>query len=248
MRARASISAAEPGRGRCGPRIFSQQERDRTAGEGDEPEQLVVVDLAEARATILVTRGVAVVLDAEGSYLLDTGSKVGNRVDVQVVHHVAGIVVDLDPGVVNLAHNVRARGSRPGLTAVLLDDDRDATIARHGSKLLEPLDPEFAVASAGVAEGEYLGNATRPGLEDPPPEDVQGLVGLGVDAREHHERFQAEVATSLAQFARPVGRCIAAEGWASQLHPCPHGLCPRRHAGSLARSAAASPPRDGRLN
>jgi len=61
MRARASISAAEPGRGRSGAKIFSQQERDRTAGEGDEPEQLAVVDLAEAWATILVTRGVAVV-------------------------------------------------------------------------------------------------------------------------------------------------------------------------------------------
>ena len=115
------------------------------------------------------------------------------------------------PASLTARDDLRARGSRPGLAAVLLDDDRDATIARHGSKLLEPFDPEFAVASAGVAEGEHLGNATRLGLEDSPPEDVQGLVGLGVDAREHHERFQAEVATSLAQFPRPVGRRIAAE-------------------------------------
>ena len=74
MRARASIAAAEPGRGQERGEDILAAERDRTAGEGDEPEQLVVVDLAEAWATILVTRGVAVVLDAEGSYLLDTGS------------------------------------------------------------------------------------------------------------------------------------------------------------------------------
>ena len=119
------------------------------------------------------------VLDAEAIVPHGAGSEVGNRVDVQVIHHVAGIVVDLDPGVVDLADDLGAGGSRPGLAAVLLDDDRDAMIARHRAKLLEPLDPEFAVATAGVAEGEYLGNATRLGLEDPPPQDVRARSASG---------------------------------------------------------------------
>ena len=58
-------------------------ERDRPAGEGDEAEQLVVVDLAEARAAVLVARGVAVVLDAEAAHLVGARSQVGNRVDVR---------------------------------------------------------------------------------------------------------------------------------------------------------------------
>ncbi len=44
-------------------------ERDRAASEGNQPEQLVVVDLAEARAAILVAGRVAVVLDTERPYL-----------------------------------------------------------------------------------------------------------------------------------------------------------------------------------
>ena len=97
MRARASISAAEPGRGKSGAKMFSQQSGIVAAGEGDEAEQLVMVDLAEAGPAVLVARGVAVVLDAEGcAPPRAQAAKVGNRVDVQVIHHVAGIVVDLD--------------------------------------------------------------------------------------------------------------------------------------------------------
>ena len=75
-------------------------QRHRQAGEGDRVQQPVVVDLAEAGAAVLVLREVAVVLDAEAADLVGAGLDVGERVDVEVVHHVAGVVVDLDVRVV----------------------------------------------------------------------------------------------------------------------------------------------------
>src|SRR5437764_1372455 len=71
--------------GRLGPRQergadVLATERDRETGEGDRPEQLVVIDLAEAGAAILVLRLHAVVLDAEAPHLAGALLQVRNHV------------------------------------------------------------------------------------------------------------------------------------------------------------------------
>ena len=110
---------------------------------------------------------------------------------------------------------------------------RHAVVARDGAELLEPLDPELAVASAGVAEGEHLGNAARRGLADPLPRGPSSAFGvLGIDAREHHERFQAQVAAPLAQLLRPVRRRIGGEHGHLLAAVFHDASCPRRHTGS----------------
>ena len=94
-----------------------------------------MVDLAEAGAAVLVLGEVAVVLDAEAADLVGARLDVGDRVDVEVVHHVAGVVVDLDPLVGDLADDRGAGGAGAGLAAVLLDDDRHAVVAGDRAEL-----------------------------------------------------------------------------------------------------------------
>ena len=138
-----------------------------------------MVDLAEAGAAILVLGEVAVVLDAEAADLVGACPDVGDGIDVEVIHHVAGVVVDLDPLVADLADDLGAGGPGAGLAAVLLDDDRHAVVAGHRAELLEALDPELAVAALGVAEGQHLGNARRGRLPDASLQDVQGVAASG---------------------------------------------------------------------
>ncbi len=53
---------------------------------------------------------------------------VRDRIDVQVVHHVARIVVDLDIRMADLADDLAAGLTRAGCAAVLLDDDHHAAV------------------------------------------------------------------------------------------------------------------------
>src|SRR5262249_42727986 len=131
-----------------------------------ELEQLVMVDLAEAGPAVLVLGHVAVVLDAEAPDLRGTGAEIGDGIDVEIVHHVAGVVVDLDPLIADLADDRGAGGPRARLAAVLLDDEGHAVVAGHRAELLEPLDPEPAVAPLGVAEGEHLRDSPGRRLAD----------------------------------------------------------------------------------
>ena len=134
-------------------------QRHRPPGERDRVQQLVMVDLAEAGAAILVLRQVAVVLDAEAAHLVGARSDVRDRIDVEVIHHVAGVVVDLDVVVADLAGDLGAGRAGAGLAAVLLDDDQHAVVAGHRAQFLEALDPELAVAALGVAERQHVRHA-----------------------------------------------------------------------------------------
>ena len=70
------------------------------------------------------------------------------------------------PASFDLADDLGAGGAGAGLAAVLLDDERHAVVAGDRAELLEPLDPELAVAAPGVAEGEHLRHAGRRRLAD----------------------------------------------------------------------------------
>ncbi len=109
-----------------------------------------MIDLPKARAAILVPGEIAMVLDAKATHFLGACPNVGNRIDVEVIHHIACVVVDFDPLVADLADDGGARGPRAGFAAVLFDDDRHTVVACHRAELLESLDPEFAVAAPGV--------------------------------------------------------------------------------------------------
>ena len=98
------------GRGMSGAKMFSQQSGMSRPVKATRLQQLVVVDLAEAGTAVLVLGEVAVVLDAEAADLVGTRSDVGDGIDVEVVHHVAGVVVDLDSLVVDLADDLGAGG------------------------------------------------------------------------------------------------------------------------------------------
>src|SRR4051812_27200273 len=161
-----------------------------------------MVDLTEAGPAVLVARGVAMVLDAEAAHFRSTAAQVGNGVDIQVIHHVAGIVVDLDALVIDLANDFGAGGACARLSAVLLHDDGHSVITRHGSKLPEPLDPELAIAPLGMAEGEHLGNAAGLSLADAVLEHLECGRVFGIDSREHQQRLEAQVAASLAELTR----------------------------------------------
>src|SRR5262249_22307650 len=82
------------------------------AGEGDGVEEAVVVDCAPFGGSILVgRREIAVVLDAETANLAGTFAQVGQHLigrQPQVIHDVAGIVVDADTVVIDLARDLGA--------------------------------------------------------------------------------------------------------------------------------------------
>src|SRR5438105_448092 len=114
---------------------------DRQAGERHGRQQAVMVDLAQPWTAVLVLGEEAVVLDAEAPDLLGTLLDVGDRVHAEIVHYVAGVVVDLDALVSDLADDLGTGGAGAGLAAMLLDDDAHALVASDGAQLLEALDP-----------------------------------------------------------------------------------------------------------
>src|SRR5262249_53009903 len=143
-----------------------------------------------------------------------TTAEIWNRIDVEIIHHVAGIVVDLDPLVIDFADDLGAGGTCARFAAVLLDDDRHAMVACHGTELLESFDPQPAVAAFGVAEREHLADAPGRRLPDAGFENAQGALSLGVDSGEHQERLEAHISTSSTQFSRPVrGRIRCNDGY-----------------------------------
>src|SRR5205807_4698751 len=100
-------------------------------------------------------REVAVVLDAEAAHLVGAGLQILDDLrgaNAQVVHDVAGVVVDAHAVVVHLARDAGARRPGAGLAAVLLDDKKHAVLARQRAELAEALGPELAVAAARVPE------------------------------------------------------------------------------------------------
>ena len=187
-----------------------------------------MVDLAEPGAAILVLGEIAVVLDAETPDVRGAGAKVRDRVNVQVVHHVAGVVIDLDPFVVHLADDRGAGGAGAGLAAVLLDHDRHTVVPRHRPELLEPLDPELAVAAPGMTEREHVPQRAGRRLADPRSEHRHGIGCLGIDHREHQQRLEAEVAALAGQLPGPFRRGI---GGHHRHFPCP--LPVRRAPGDI---------------
>jgi len=62
-------------------------------GERNRMQQFVVVDLAEARAAILIARKISVILNAKTSDLVRALFYVGNRIDIEVIHDVARVVI-----------------------------------------------------------------------------------------------------------------------------------------------------------
>src|SRR4051812_20556940 len=125
-----------------------------------------MIDLTQTGAAILILGEVAMVLDAEATDLVDTCPEVGDGIDVEVIHHVPRVVVDLDALVVDFADNLGTSCPRTRLSAVLLDDDRHSEVARDRPELLEALDPESVIAPLGMSEGKHLPDAPRRRLPD----------------------------------------------------------------------------------
>src|SRR4029077_19042105 len=106
---------------------------------------------------------------------------VGQGIDAQVIHDVAGVVVDLDSLIGYFADDLGPGGAGAGFAAVLLHDNADIVITGDGTQFLEALDPQRAVGPLGVAERQYLGNAGRGSLRDAVLEDLHGLGVLRVN-------------------------------------------------------------------
>ncbi len=111
-----------------------------------------MVNLAKAGPAVLVPRPIAMVLDAKAAYRIGALLNIRNGIDVQIIHHVAGIVVDADAWVVYLAHDLRARLTRAGGTTVLLDDDKHAMVTANGAQLFEPVDPDLPITSTRMTK------------------------------------------------------------------------------------------------
>src|SRR5262249_28247434 len=102
-----------------GEDVFAAQGH-RQTGKGHGFEQPVMVDFAETGSAILIPRKVAVILDAEAPKFRGAFLDVGNGIDVEVIHDIAGIVVDLDAVVRNFADDLGAGLAGSGVSAVLL--------------------------------------------------------------------------------------------------------------------------------
>ena len=81
--------------------MFSQQSGIVRPVNATGCKQPVMVDLAEAGAAVLVLGEIAVVLDAEAAHFVGAFFECRRSGSTfEVIHHVAGVVVDLDPLVV----------------------------------------------------------------------------------------------------------------------------------------------------
>ena len=165
-----------------------------------------MIDLAQAGATILILGEVPVVLDAKAAHLIGTLFDVRDRIDVQVIHDVAAVIIDLDVGVSHFAGNLGTGHSGPGLAAVLLDDEQHMEILGYRSEFAEAFDPQLTIAALGVSEGQHVGHASGRRLAEAVGQHFHGPRIFRVDAGEHHHRFQSQVAAALGQFPGLV-RC-----------------------------------------
>ena len=103
-----------------------------------------MIDFAETGAAVLMRLGKeAVILDAKAADFARAGPQIFKRVDlaVEIIHDIAGIVVDLDVGMIDFAGDTGAGGSSAGFAAVLFDDKQYVVIATKGGELLEAFDP-----------------------------------------------------------------------------------------------------------
>ncbi len=167
-----------------------------------------MVDLAEAGAAVLVLRPVAMILHAEAADLASTLADVGDRIEVQIVHHVPGVVVDVYAGVVHFANDLGAGFAGSGRAAVLFDDDQHSVVASDRAEGFESLDPHRAVATLRMSEGQHLADPRRRGLLDPLSQHLQPARMLRIDRGEHHHRFQSEIAAPFRQRLRGLWRGV----------------------------------------
>jgi hypothetical protein len=100
-----------------------------------------VVDLAKTGAAILIQRPIAMILHAKAVNHICALPDVRNWVNIQIVHHIAGVIVHFDPFIIHFPHDLRTRFAGSGRTTMLLDHQQDSVIARDWAELLEPLDP-----------------------------------------------------------------------------------------------------------
>ncbi|MEZ5361761.1 MAG: hypothetical protein R2748_05285 [Bryobacterales bacterium] len=158
-----------------------------------------MVNLAEAWAAVLVDGPIAMILDAEAANFVRAGLDVGNRVVPLVVHHVPGVIADLDALVGDLVNDTKTVQAGGGVAAMLLDENGHAVVARDGAELLEVLDPDLFPARLDVPEGQHKGNAGGGGLLDTASVIADGMLVGHIDARKHHDRLEAAVAAHGAQ-------------------------------------------------
>src|SRR5258708_5739900 len=139
-----------------------------------------MVDLAETRSAVFVPRHVAVVLDAKAAHLVRAGAQIGDGVQVEIVHHIAGVEIHLDSIVGHLADDLRAGLASAGLASVLLDDNQHAEVASHRPKLPKSFDPECAVAAFGVAKRKYLRHIGGTRLLDTHSQYLEAVRRFGI--------------------------------------------------------------------
>ncbi len=167
----------------------------------------------QAGATILMRRRKkAVVFDAKTPHILGTRIEIGERIDFsfEIIHHVARVIIDFDERVVDLSRDFRARRSRSRFSAMLLNDEQHVRISAPRGELAKALYPELGVPASGVTKCQYLRYPSRRGLANPLAEDFEPVLGFRVDSREHHDGFQPQIATALAEF---TGSIRGSVGW-----------------------------------
>ena len=127
-------------------------------------------------------------------------SQIGERVDpaFEIVHDVAGVVVDFDAGIIDLARDRGAGCAGAGFAAVLLDDEDDAVVWRAmGPSCLKRSIQTLAIAAAGVAKGEHLrARLPRPLAGCDYAKLSRAFVGFRIDGGEHHDRFESQIAAA----------------------------------------------------
>src|SRR5437764_10648415 len=99
-----------------------------------------MIDRAQPRAAILILRRPTMILDRKSANLAPAGPNIRERIEVFVIHDVAGIVADLETFVADFVHNTRATLSRCRVPPVLLDYYRDAVAPRHRRHFLQIAD------------------------------------------------------------------------------------------------------------
>ena len=82
-----------------------------------------MVDFAESGPTVFILGKVTVVFDAEASNLTDALANVRDGIHIQVIHHVASIVIHPDTVVAYFTNDFGALFTCSSLTAVLFNYD-----------------------------------------------------------------------------------------------------------------------------
>src|SRR5262249_48103470 len=97
----------------------------RSAGERDRRQQPIVIDLTEAGSAVLVLGKMAMVLDAKAADFTGALREIGQdgrRFKMEVIHDVAGVIVDLHSLVGHVADDLQRLDPAGGQAAVLFDD------------------------------------------------------------------------------------------------------------------------------